>query len=282
MRPFLVAAVLVLAALLGAVQLASSAAFGDLAAHRSLPSLLHAASPSLLRSAIGGRFARAQAAVHNADPGAAVLVAQLPQDAAALDLQGRLAEHDGDRDAALDAYVRAGDLVRAQRLIDELAAAQPARAVAEETQLLANLRGDDAASEETGQAWWRLGQLQAAQGYAQPAHRAELWRAALASYERALAYGPNEETYLLAAGYQALANGDAAASLRWYARAAQVVPDSADAYGGLAWASAAAGDCARARDDAARHDALVQSPAPRALAADPNVGAPLRACLRAQ
>ena len=281
MRLLLVAVALV-AVWLGAVQLASSAAFGDLAVQHSLQSLLHAADPLLLRGAIGGRLARAQAAVHNDEADAAALVSRLAPDPPVLDLRGQLAEARGDRDAALDAYVSAGDLVRAQRLIDALAPAQPARALAYETQLLAHLHDDGSASEDTGQAWWRLGQLQAALGYARPTRRSALWRAALTSYERALRYGPNEETYLLAAGYQSLANGDAAASLRWYSRAAQVVPNSADAFGGLAWAYAAAGDCSRARESAARHDALLRTPEPRALSDDPNVGAPLRTCLAAR
>jgi Flp pilus assembly protein TadD len=114
------------------------------------------------------------------------------------------------------------------------------------------LRGDPSAGEVTGQAWWRLGQLQAAQGDRDPSQRAATGREAETSYERALALAPNEETYLLAAGYQSLANGDRAAATRWYTRAAEVVPNSADAFAGLAWTAALAGDCAHARANADR------------------------------
>ena len=82
------------------------------------------------------------------------------------------------------------------------------------------------------------------------------WRDAETSYERALALAPNEETYLLAAGFQSLANGDAAAAARFYTHAAEVVPNSADAYAGLAWTAAAAGDCAHAREHLAHARAL--------------------------
>jgi tetratricopeptide (TPR) repeat protein len=238
------------AAVLGAIQLASSAAYGDLAARPSLPAVLHDRLPGLLRPLLGGPRARAAAALHDGDPEAAQrLLAGVPDDAVTADLRGRIAEAHGDRDAAIGAYVRAGDVVRAQRLIDALAAHDPTRALSDQQRLIATLRGDPGAGEVTGEAWWRLGQLQAAAGYREPRRRRALWADAERSYERALALAPNEETYLLAAAYQSLANGDAAAAQRFYARAAEVVPNSADAFAGLAWTAAAARDCARARTE---------------------------------
>ena len=103
------------------------------------------------------------------------------------------------------------------------------------------------------------------------------WLAAEASYERALALAPNEETYLLAAGYQSLVNGDTASAARLYARAAAVVPNSADAFAGEAWTAAARGDCAAAGAALARARALrvqkVRDPVD-----DPRVGPALRRC----
>lgn len=241
------------AAALGAVQLASSAAYGDLAARASLPAALHAADPGLLRPVLGGRAARAAAALHDGDVATAErLTAPLPDDATTADLRGQIAQARGDRNAAIAAYVRAGDVVRAQGLIDAVAAADPARALADQRALVAALQDDPRASEVTGQAWWRLGQLQAAAAERDPTRRAALGREAESSYERALALAPNEETYLLAAGYQSLANGDVTSSARWYAHAAEVVPNSADAFAGLAWTAALGGDCARARSNAHR------------------------------
>lgn len=253
MRPLLALAALLVAAVLGAVQLASTAAFGDLATHPSAAAALHDAAPGLLRPFIGGTYARAQAAVHQRDFATAnALLAQLPSDARTLDLRGRIAEVQGDREAAIADYVGARDVVRAEALIDRVAHDDPARALAEQQRLVAGLGDDARATEVTGHAWWRLGELQAALGYRAPARRAQLWRAAAASYAHALAYKANDETYLLSAAYQDLANGDGASAQRRYARAADVDPKSADAHGGLALTAAARGDCATARAELAR------------------------------
>jgi len=283
LRPALAIAALVLAVFLGALQLASSAAYGDLAVRPSLPAALHDRVPNLLRPLLGDARAQAAAAIHNGDIASAQrLIATLPDDAQAADLRGRIAEATGNRDGAIAAYVRAGDVVRAQTLIDALARQDPARALADQERLVAALHDDQSAGEVTGQAWWRLGQLQAAAGYRDAARRRTYWQAAQTSYERALALAPNEETYLLAAGYQALANGDAAASERFYTHAADVVPNSADAYAGLAWTAAARNDCERARANLAKARALRASvPAtetPRDPTAEPLVGPALKRC----
>lgn len=269
----------VVAAVLGAVQLASTAAYGDLAARPSFPAALHAIAPGLLRPLLGPASAQAAAAIHNGDLATASrLLETLPaDDPTAADLRGRLAEARGDDRAAIAAYVRAGDVVRAQTLIDALAHSDPAAALTDQRALVDGLRGDGSAAEVTGQAWWRLGELEALAGYRDPAHRAADWRKAEAAYERALSYAPNEETYLLAAGYQSLANGDAAAAARWYARAAEVVPNSADAYAGLAWTDAAQGDCAGARAALVRARGLRTTPV-RDPVDDPLVGPALRRC----
>ena len=244
-----ITAVAIVAALwLGAVQLASSAAYGDLAVRPSLPALLHASVPELFRPLIGGPEARAAAALHDGDVDeAARLVAGLPDDQEIADLRGQIAEARGDRDAAADEYVKAGDVQRAERLIDALVARDLPRALAYQERLVAGLQTDPNAAEVLGEAWWRLGQLQAGAGYRDPAKRAQYRRDAEASYERALELAPNEETYLLAEAYQTLADGDPQASLRYYRRAADVVPDSLDAWTGLAWAAAMSHDCAAAR-----------------------------------
>lgn len=243
-----IVAAVVLAGILGAVGLASSAAYGDLAVRPSLPAALHDRAPLLLRPLLGDARAQAAAAIHDGDLTTAQrLTASLPGDAGAADLRGRLAEARGDRDGAVTEYVRARDEVRAQALIDEIARRDPLRALVEQARLVRVLADDPNAGEVLGEAWWRLGQLQAAAGYAEPARRGAAWRDAQTSYERALELAPNEETYLLAAGYQSLANGDPRAAGRFYARAAEVVPNSADAVAGIAWVTAAARDCARAR-----------------------------------
>ena len=281
-RTVLVIAGLALAALLGAVQLASSAAYGDLAVRPSLPAVLHDRAPRLFRPLLGGARAQAGAAVHDGDLVTAERLAMsLPDDAETADIRGRIAEARGERDPAVQWYVRAGDFVRAQALIDKLATTDPDRALADQALLVRAHQDDVNAGEVRGEAWWRMGQFEAAAGYRDPARRADSWRKAELAYERALALAPNEETYLLAAGFQSLANGDVAAASRWYAHAADVVPNSADAYAGLAWTAAAAHDCARARDNLTRARALraAMTTAPATDPVDaPIVGPVLKRC----
>lgn len=282
LRTVLVLAAVVLAGILGAIQLASTAAYGDLAVRPSFPAALHAHAPNLLRPLRGDARAQAAAAIHDGDVTAAQrIAATLPDDAETADLRGRIAQARGDRDAAIAQYVRAGDVVRAQTLIDAVAAADPARALADQERLVAALHDDAGAGEVTGQAWWRLGELQAAAGYRDAARRTTYWRAAETSYERALQLAPNEETYLLAAGYQSLANGDTTASERFYTHAADVVPNSADAYAGLAWTAAIRHDCERARTMLARARTLraaTTTQPVRDATADPIAGPTLQRC----
>jgi len=280
-RWVVVGAGVVVVVVLGVVQIASSAAYGDLAVPYSLPAALHGVDSTVFRAALGGPRARAAAALHGGDADDAQrILAGLPDDPETLDLRGRVAFARGDRDTALADYVRAGDVVRAEALIEASVAFDPARALAQQERLVAALRDDPNASEVSGEAWWRLGQLRAAVGYRDAARRPALWHAAEDAYERALQLAPNEETYLLAAGYQSLANGDVASAQRFYARAVDVVPDSADAFGGLAWTDAARGDCADARTNLARSRALRGAAAHtvRDPVDDPQVGAPLRRC----
>jgi Flp pilus assembly protein TadD len=62
-----------------------------------------------------------------------------------------------------------------------------------------------------------------------------------------LARAPNEEKYLLNAALVSLVLGDAAGARTTYVRAAEVVPDSVDAFVGVAVTNAVLGDCAAAR-----------------------------------
>lgn len=278
MRPLLALAAAALVVLLGAVQLASSAAYGDLAARPSFPVLLHEGAPGLLRPFLGGPRAQAEAALHDGDlPRAARLVAALPDDRADADLRGRLAEARGDRDEAIRRYVQAGDAVRAGALIDVLAKTDLPAALAEQQRLVASLPADPSADEVTGDAWTSLGRMQTLAGYGQPTRRAAFWRDAQRSYERALALAPNDETYLLNAAAQALMNGDLEDAQRWFAHANQVRPGSPEVYNGLALTEAARGDCPRAVAWLARWKATAP-PGARSPLDDPLLAAPLHRC----
>jgi hypothetical protein len=257
---------------LGAVQLASSAVYGDLAVRPSLPAALHADAAAML-PLIPGRHARAQALLHLGQLDAAQqLIATLPADPAAEDVRGRLADARGDHQAAATDFVRAGDAVRAQAIIDALEPTDLDAATRLEKHLASRLSRDAAAGEVTGQAYWRYGQLIAANPRT-PGSLAE------DMYERALTYAPNEETYLLAAGYQSLVIGKNRESFGFYTRAARVVPNSADAYAGLAWSSAALGDCGAALASLAKSRAL-RTVAIADPADDPRVGVALHRCVQ--
>jgi hypothetical protein len=279
-RTLLIAITAALVVWLGAAQLAASAAYGDLATKHSLPSLLHRIDPHFVRAALlGGGAAHAAAAIHTGDlTDADTLLAHAPPTATTLDLRGQLAQARGAHPDALADYVAAGDFVRAQAQIDAFADAEPLEGAREEHLLITQLQHDPSAGELLGQAWWRLGVLQATAGYVDPPHRTEDWRAAQTSYEHALTEAPNDETYLLATAYQELANGDLGAASTHDLRALAVDPASAPAHGGLAFAAAANGDCARARAEEARARTLAPNAAP--LTDNPTFGARLAACLK--
>jgi tetratricopeptide (TPR) repeat protein len=278
MRPLLALAAAALLVVLALVQLASSTAYGDLATRPSFPAFLHDAAPGLLRPFLGGPRARAAAAIHTGDLAtAAQLVATLPDDPETADLRGRIAEARGERDAAIAAYIRAGDVVRAEALIDAIAKADPAAALTAQRALVAALPSDPSATEVVGDAWHHLAQFQALAGYSDPAHRTELWDEAQRSFERALALAPNDETYLLTAAVQALMNGDTTDAARWFARAGEVRPNNPEVYSGMALTEAVRGNCPAARTWLARWTSA-HHPGDRSPADDPLFGASLRRC----
>lgn len=234
------AACCVLAA--GCVQLAGMALYGDMAQAPSVPGLLPVGlgiaiaqplanphAPALLRAAY------ARAILHRGDlAGAATIVQTLPPSADRSEIEGTIAEQRGDLRTAANAYLAARDVEHAQSLVDALEQrghADEARTL--EADLVANSTGS-VDQENHARTLWRLGQL--TQVYATTlsgaAARAQS-RASLRLYDEALALAPSDETFLLAAGQQALTLGDRAAAATYYQRALDAVPNSADARHGL-------------------------------------------------
>jgi len=232
---------LVVALICGAVQVASMSVYGDLASRPSVPASLPASLGLRVARPLGApaapafaRAAYARALLHTGNAEAAVpIIAALPASSTTDDLRGQLAQALGRPTDALRAYARAGDIERAQTLIDDrVAAGDLASAAGFERELVDVLAGDARAAVRA-RAWWRLGQITQLAAVAAPADRLAAERTALDDYVRALAIAPNEETYLLAAGQQALNIGDKPLAERFYRRALDVVPASADARAGL-------------------------------------------------
>jgi predicted Zn-dependent protease len=284
MRAVVIAAALVVG-LAATVQLAAGAAYGELAVDGSLPRRLAGDWP--LRAAVRLGLDRvapmreplARAAIFRGD---AVLAHRLLDasgpSATVDDLRGRLALRDGDSTAALRWFEQAGDFVAARAAIDALAQRDPRAAYALIRAFDRRLTGAPDVPEIAAEVLWREGQIAAAIAYAEPAQRGRYDRLALDAYRRALERAPNEETYLLAFGYQSLVLADPRGAREAYAAAARVVPDSVDAFVGLAAASADLGDCAAAR--AARTEARVHAPALRLEAYGPLIRAALARCGR--
>lgn len=281
--------------LLGAIQISSMAAYGDLAVPGSLPAYVHAHGVSNV-PVVGNLPIRAAALVHGGDVTAAsTLLATLPDDAESEELRGRLAARTGRTDEALAHFIRAGDGARAQAMIDVLdpsrdptipfteRSARLLRSLAYQRRLVAVLAGDPQALDTGGQAWLRLGQLQRAVGATDPARRSSLYQEAQQSYLHAIASAPNDATYLLGAANQTLLNTvtlgtDPAPAEGWFRRVLEITPDSTDGYAGLAQTAAMRGDCSAARSWRERWRAL-RSAHDRDPADDPELGPPLRRCL---
>jgi len=252
--------VVIVAALLAAIVQASSVAlFGPLG---RVPSLARAAAsdwPFAAAHATGAdRFAAvrvelARAALVRDEPErAAALVAGLPSTPTVADLRGRVALAAGRNDDAVAAFGEAGDVVRAEATIDAVAARDPLAGYDLAVAFATDAERRDEPAPVRAEAAWRAGQMAAAVAYARPAEAPRYNRLALGLYREAVRDDGTQEAYLLADGLASLVVGDVTGSHDAYQRAVAVVPDSVDAYVGLAVSAARAGNCTAAREEAAR------------------------------
>lgn len=272
-------AAMAVAVILGAVQIASMSAYGDLAKKPSLPAFLNASNAGRLRGYVGGPFERAAAFAHDKNFAQAQrLLATIPEDQRTDDLHGDIARARGDSAGAFVWYLRAGDTLRAQTIVDTSFDRDPQRALAAQLRLVQTLEHDGVTGDLSADAWWKLGERQRAAGDARDAENGS--RAALQSFERALTEAPNRKSYLLAAGIEALKLGDDTDAARLLTHAIEVGPSNANAYGALALVYAAQRNCGPARTelDSWRTRSVPNARPPER---DPQFGAPLRACLSA-
>ena len=257
-RPLIVLAVL--AALVAlAAQLVADGLYGSLAVAPSVPRSLAGDWPFDLMARTGlervpfVRLALARAAIVKNEPArAAALLAPFPATAEVSDLRGKTALLGGDPASALSDFAEAGDFIAAQAAIDALGARDPRAALAMVRDFEQRLALSRSAPEISAEVEWREGGIAAAAAARYPAEAATFDHDAVDAFARALARAPNDEKYLLNYAFAALRIGDAEGARRTYERAAQVVPDSVDAFLGVAVTTATLGDCPAARAALAR------------------------------
>jgi tetratricopeptide (TPR) repeat protein len=190
--------------------------------------------------------------VKNEPARATALLAPLPATNEVVDLRGRAALLAGDPATALRDFAVAGDFVAAQSAIETLGSRDPRAALAIVRDFEQRLAAVGAAPEIGAEVDFREGVIAAEAAYQYPADAAAYARDSLDAFARALERAPNEEKYLLNYGFAALRIGDAEGALKTYQRAAQVVPDSVDAFVGVSVTAATLGNCAASRTALAR------------------------------
>jgi tetratricopeptide (TPR) repeat protein len=247
----IVALVVLLAA---AAQLAGDGLYGVLAVPGSLPHALAGDWPFALAAHTGldripaVRIELARGAIVRNEPArATALLASLPNTPAVMDLRGRAALLSDDTATALHDFAAAGDFIAAQAAIDALGTRDPRAALVLVRDFEQRLAQNGSSPEISAEVEFREGVIAAAASLRYPAESAAYERAALDAFARALERAPNEEKYLLNYAGTAMRTGDVEAAKRTFERAAEVVPDSVDAFTGVASATAALGDCSAAR-----------------------------------
>lgn len=245
MRGVLLAFALLTAFVLGAIQLGSDAVFASAGEPVSLPAHL----PQNLGPAIYRQAARvaqppfvdsmlARAALDRGDVLQAQTYAQrLPDSTRRDELLAQIASVRGDQADAQRSFIRAGDIETIDRIVDGLAPRDPAAAYRLEAQLKDRLQQSGTHPDAVAEAYWRMGRI------AWQESRREL---GMQQYMQAIALSPLSEKYLISGGFAAYELRDDARALRYFSRALNVDPASADAYAGAGMTLLRQGDRAGA------------------------------------
>jgi tetratricopeptide (TPR) repeat protein len=251
-----VAAIVLLAL---AAQFVADGLYGSIAVAPSLPRALAGDWPFDLMARTGldripaVRVELARGAIVKNEPArATALLAPLADTPDVIDLRGRAALLANDPATALRNFAAAGDFIAAQAAIDALGTSDPRAALALVRDFERRLAAGGSDPEIGAEVEFREGGIAAAAAARYPAEAEAYERASLDAFAQALARAPNEEKYLLNYAFAALRIGEAEGARRTYERAAQVVPDSVDAFLGVAVTAAALGDCAASRTAFAR------------------------------
>jgi tetratricopeptide (TPR) repeat protein len=245
------ALVVVLAAL---AQLSADGLYGSIALHGSVPHVLAGDWPFELAARTGldripgVRLELARGAIVRDEPArATALLAGLPESSDVVDLRGRVALLTGDKRTALRDFAASGDFIAAQAAIDTLGTEDPRAALTLVRDFEQRLARNDLDPEISAEVDFREGEIATQAYWRYPADAAYYARESLDAFARALERAPNEEKYLLNYAGAAMRTGDVEAAKRTFLRAAEVVPDSVDAFTGIASSTAALGGCPAAR-----------------------------------
>jgi hypothetical protein len=273
----LAAATALLAAWLGAIQLASSAVLrGDAVPGSWIRLIPEGVTERVAR--LGPRWPLPPALrlvlARQALAGGDLALAQrdigsLPPSPDRLALQGSLAAAHGDAALAVRDELAAGDLTALERVADDLRArgdVAGARSLLEA--VVRRLQGDPTQADALAEADYQLGLLDEERAIAYPAGTAARRRFEAASrddYAQAAALAPLAERYAIAYGNQLINLSDFAAAVAVFTRAGQAHPTSALPLAGLS-------DVAFRRGNAPAARALYE----RARALDPDAPAILR------
>lgn len=250
---WVLAGIVLVAALL--MQLVADGLYGAVAVWPSLPRAVAGDWPFALAERTGldrlpfVRIELARGAIVRDEPARAdALLAPLAPTPDVVDLRGHAAMLAHQPETALHDFAEAGDFIAAEGAIDALGDRDPRAALALVRDFEARLvAAGSAAPEITAEVEWREGGIAAAAALRYPAEAPAYDRASEDAFARALARAPNDEKYLLNYAFAALRNGDAEDAKRTYQRAAEVVPDSVDAFTGVAITAADLNECAASR-----------------------------------
>jgi len=184
---------------------------------------------------------------------------RLPASPARDELLARIAGARGDEQLALEYFLAAPDVSAVDAAAQALAVRSPAAGYAHETLLERRLALLTTHPDDVAETYFRLGQLANRQAWREvpdsKAQGAWLYRG-MHDFGSAVTLAPLSDKYLIVAANQAMLLGDLDGAQRFFARAAEANPGSADAVAGLGVIAYQRGDVATAKNDLRRASAL--------------------------
>ena len=184
---------------------------------------------------------------------------RLPASPARDELLARIARASGEGQLALEYFLAAPDVNAVDAAAQALAARSPASGYALETLLERRLALLTTHPDDVAETYFRLGQLANRQAWREipdsKAQGAWLYRG-MHDFRSAVDLAPLSDKYLIVAANQAMLLGDLHGAQRFFARAADANPGSADAIAGLGVIAYQRGDLAAAEKNLRRARAI--------------------------